>query len=48
MQDAIAQARAHLQEPPARSGLAGAFFAVAFWALSAMLLAGAMIFGQLA
>lgn len=43
----IDQARAHLAEPKAGNGLWGALFAAGFCALSAVLLAGAMIFGQL-
>lgn len=43
----IDQARRLLDEPKPRSGLIGAFFAAAFCALSATLMAGAVIFGQI-
>jgi hypothetical protein len=43
----IDQARAHLADPKPSSGLWGALFAAGFCALSATLLAGAMIFGQI-
>lgn len=43
----IDQAREHLVEPKPVGGLWGALFAAGFCAMSATLLAGAMIFGQL-
>ena len=43
----IDQARAHLTEPNRGGGPWAALFAAAVCALSASLLAGAMIFGQL-
>ena len=43
----IDQARAHLSEPERGNGLWSALFAAGFCAMSATMLAGAMIFGQL-
>lgn len=44
----IDQARAHLTEPKRGAGVWAALFAAALCALSASLLAGAMILGRLA
>lgn len=43
----IDQAREQLAEPKSGNGLWQALFAAAFCAMSATLLAGAMLFGQL-
>ena len=48
MLEAIHQAKALLADPKSGDGLVGALFAAGFCAMAATLLAGAVIFGQLA